>query len=430
MAGRLQSLADSLQAEWRSLAELTTFHIGGEARVVDAPDQNTLIRAIHTADEQHIPLLVLGGGSNVLVNDAEDFPGLVLRDARTDLEVLNEPIELQPQSATRMSYGAAVFNRVLVRASAGTSWDKLVEWSLANGLSGLEALSGIPGTVGAAPVQNVGAYGHDISETVVSVHAWDRQYHHEVTLTPTDLDFSYRMSALKKSLPPADAAQPNSWWGRTGRWVVLDVTFSLESSPLSAPIMYSQLAQYLGVQPGHRVPSGEVRDAVLALRASKGMVVDPTDHDTWSAGSFFTNPIVPADFSLPADAPVFPAEEGLVKTSAAWLIDHAGFSRGCGLDDASMLLSDMSTGELARDTNASHSVEAEQARGTCHPARVASPPLEPVATLSTKHVLALTNRGHASASDICALARAVRSGVNERFGVMLIPEPVGVGLVI
>ena len=212
---------------------------------------------------------------------------------------------------------------------------------------------------------------------------WDRQEGHEARLSAEDLGFGYRTSVIKRSLS-AD-------WGPTGRWVVLDAVFRLERSALSAPVLYGELARRIGARAGERAQARLVREAVLALRAGKGMVLDDADHDTWSAGSFFTNPILSADEAdaLPAGAPRFPAGDGRVKTSAAWLIDHAGFTKGFALPEAG------------------------------------DPPR---ASLSTKHVLALTNRGGAAASDIEALARAVRAGVRRAYGVDLVPEPVAVGI--
>lgn len=267
-------------------------------------------------------------------------------------------------------------------------WDEFVAWSLEEGLSGIEALSGIPGTVGAAPVQNVGAYGHEVSDALVAIRAWDRAEGGVTVIPAGDLGLAYRDSLLKRSLHEGDAQ--GRVWGPTGRWVVLDATFRLERSDLSAPVLYRELAARLGVERGERAGARRVRETVLELRASKGMVLDPADHDTWSAGSFFTNPIVSEEEAarLPEGAPRFPLEDGRVKTSAAWLIDHAGFSTGFALAGA-------------RPEGAS---------------------------LSTKHVLALTNRGGARASEVVELALAVRAGVEERFGVRLVPEPVAVGI--
>jgi UDP-N-acetylmuramate dehydrogenase len=235
--------------------------------------------------------------------------------------------------------------------------------------SGIEALAGIPGLVGATPIQNVGAYGAEVAQVIASVETIDRSTGRRARFAAADCGFGYRHSRFK--------AEP-------GRYLVLAVTFQLPPGSLSAPIRYAELARALGVELGERVPASAVREAVLGLRAGKGMVLDADDHDTWSAGSFFTNPILTAEDAerLPADAPRFPADDGMIKTGAAWLIDHAGFGKGYGT---------------------------------------------PPATLSTKHVLALTNRGGASAADLIALAREVRAGVRATYGIELVPEPVLVG---
>ncbi|RYZ26123.1 MAG: UDP-N-acetylmuramate dehydrogenase, partial [Propionibacteriaceae bacterium] len=224
-------------------------------------------------------------------------------------------------------------------------------------------------SVGATPIQNVGAYGAEVGQHVTTVRTLDRSTGKVRTLFAVECGFGYRTSVFKK--------QP-------GRYVVLDVTFQLRLGSLSAPVRYAELARALGVEVGARVPAAEVREAVLALRRAKGMVLDDADPDTWSAGSFFTNPLLPADAAaaLPEAAPRYPQPDGRVKTSAAWLIEHAGFGRGWG--DG--------------------------------PARV-----------SSKHSLALTNRGSARAADVLALARTVRAGVEQTYGVSLEPEPVLVG---
>lgn len=363
-----------------TLAELTTFRVGGPiGALVEAADEAGFIEAIRRADERGEPLLVLGGGSNVLACDA-GFPGVVVRDRRSAIAVRSEG------AAAGQAEGGLI--RVEVWASAGAVWDDFVVWALERGLSGLEALSGIPGTVGAAPVQNIGAYGHEVSDRLVSVRAWDRAEGAVVELPAADLALSYRDSLIKRSLREGGSA--GRVWGPTGRWVVLEARFALEASAMSAPVLYRELANRLGVEVGECAEARRVRSAVLDLRRSKGMVVDPADHDTWSAGSFFTNPILPAGAAegLPEGAPRFPLVDGRVKTSAAWLIDHAGFAKG-------------------------FSVPGARAGG---------------AALSSKHVLALTNRGDASAAEVVELALAVRAGVEERFGVRLVPEPVGVGI--
>lgn len=371
------------------LSDMTTFRVGGPvATLVEPCTEDAFIDAVRRADDEHSPdrLLILGGGSNILADDAP-FDGTVIRDARASLEtdVTWTPSEPSaPQSSP-----------VIVTAASGVAWDALVNESVKRGLSGLEALSGIPGTVGAAPVQNIGAYGGEVAHTLLHIGAWDRLEQRRVELPHDDLELGYRSSILKQSrlTPRMDGSQ----WGPTGRWVVLDVTLQLTRSHMSAPVAYSQLARALDVPIGQQVETNRVRSEVLRLRASKGMVIDEGNHDTWSAGSFFTNPILDAHEAerlLPPEAPRFDAGRGLVKTSAAWLIDRAGFGKGFALSD-----------------------ECEPCGG--HSSARAS--------LSTKHVLALTNRGGACAQDIRDLARAVRAGVKGSFGVTLVPEPVVLG---
>ena len=366
------------------LAELTTLRVGGPVgSYLEAGDEEEIIGAVRQADDSGTPLLVLGGGSNVLAHDA-GFAGLVLRDARQRV-VLTADTDC----------GGVEFT-----ATAGTTWDDLVREAIASHWGGFAPLSGIPGTVGAAPVQNIGAYGSEAAELLASVRAWDRAARRVVHLPLADLRLAYRDSALKRSLTDPGVGGGRTW-GPTGRWVVLSVSFHVRRATLSAPIAYNQLAAALGVELGARVDERAVREAVLNLRRSKGMVLDAADHDTWSAGSFFTNPVLTraAADALPADAPRYPVTDharigddggpapvvdGLVKTSAAWLIDHAGFAKGYALPGSA-------------------------------------------ASLSTRHVLALTNRGGARAADIAALRDAVVAGVRERYGVTLVPEPVAVG---
>ncbi|GAA4970596.1 UDP-N-acetylmuramate dehydrogenase [Kineococcus glutinatus] len=345
------------------LAPLTTLRVGGPARrLVEARTEAELVAAVRAADAAAEPLLLLAGGSNVLVADA-GFDGTVVRVATRGVQVLDQDL-----------CGGAI-----VTAAAGEPWDGLVALAVARGFVGLEALSGIPGTVGATPVQNVGAYGQEVAQTIATVRVYDRVDARVRTLAAADLAFGYRTSLLKRTRTALAGTHPES------RHVVLDVTFQLKPGTLSAPVTYPELARELGVDVGGRVPLTEVRAAVLRLRARKGMVLDADDPDTWSAGSFFTNPVLPAADAglLPADAPRYPAGEGMVKTSAAWLIDRAGFARGHGLPGP--------------------------------------------AALSTKHTLALTNRGGAGSGDLLALAREVAAGVEERFGVRLVNEPVLVG---
>jgi len=351
------------------LADHTTFRIGGPAaRWVEATTEGQIIDTVSAADAAGEPLLVLSGGSNLLVGD-DGFPGTVLKIATRGVALEGSFCEADADAGSPLG-DAAACGGYLVTAAAGESWDDLVAYAVANELVGIEALSGIPGLVGSTPVQNVGAYGQEVAQTIWSVRTYDRAARGLKTFANGDCGFAYRHSRFK--------AEP-------GRYVVLDVTFQLTQGSLSAPIRFGELAARLGLEGGGRAPLGLVRDTVLALRRAKGMVCDPADHDTWSAGSFFTNPILDAAAAerLPADAPRYPQPDGTVKSSAAWLIDHAGFGRGFGT---------------------------------------------PPATLSTKHTLALTNRGGASASDVVALARTVRDGVRERFGVTLVPEPVFVGV--
>jgi UDP-N-acetylmuramate dehydrogenase len=316
-----------------------------------------VIDAVSECDARGEPILVLGGGSNLLVAD-EGFPGTVVRiDTRG------------------LTLEAADCCAASVRVAAGEPWDEVVSAAVDHGWAGVEALSGIPGSTGATPVQNVGAYGQEVSETIASVRAWDRQQCRVRTLASTDCEFTYRHSRFKEER-----------FRDAPRFVILEVTFQLRLTDLSSPVRYPELARSLGVKVGDRAPLSRVRDAVLALRQTKGMVLDPADHDTWSAGSFFTNPLLDAATvaRLPAQAPRWPAGGERIKTSAAWLIEHAGFGPGYGLPGP--------------------------------------------AALSTRHTLALTNRGSARAKDILELARTIRDGVLRAFNVQLQPEPVFVGL--
>ncbi|WP_241236890.1 UDP-N-acetylmuramate dehydrogenase [Georgenia faecalis] len=367
-----------------TLADLTTLRVGGPAaRLVETTTADDLVTAVRDADDAGTPVLVLGGGSNLLVADA-GFDGLVVRDARRGIRA----------QADSSCAGAAV------DVPAGQPWDDVVAEAVEQGWMGVEALSGIPGSTGATPVQNVGAYGQEVAETLSSVTVYDRARRRVRMLAVGELGLGYRTSVLKRSVADPEAGDGRTW-GPTGRYVVLDVHLQLRLATLSAPVRYAELARTLGVATGARVPSAEVRAAVLDLRRGKGMVLDDADPDTWSAGSFFTNPVLAngeADALLPEDAPRFPVTDhtrigqiggaapavpGLVKTSAAWLITRAGFDKGFGLPGP--------------------------------------------AALSTKHPLAVTNRGGARAEDVLALAREVRDGVRARFGIELVPEPVLVG---
>ncbi|MCQ0024208.1 UDP-N-acetylmuramate dehydrogenase [Streptomyces somaliensis DSM 40738] len=341
------------------LAPLTTFRLGGPARrLITARTDEEVVAAVRDADRTGTPLLVIGGGSNLVIGD-KGFDGTALHIATGGFRLDGTRLEL----------------------AAGEVWSDAVARTVEAGLAGVECLAGIPGSAGATPIQNVGAYGQEVATTLTEVVAYDRRAEEVVALPGAECAFSYRHSRFK--------AEPD-------RFVVLRVRFELEDAGgLSAPVRYAETARVLGVEPGDRVPVADARKAVLALRAGKGMVLDPDDHDTWSAGSFFTNPILDdAQYAafldrvrdrLGPDAapPAYPAGDGRTKTSAAWLIDRAGFTKGYG------------TG----------------------PARI-----------STKHTLALTNRGDATTEDLLALAREVVAGVRDAFGVTLVNEPVTVGV--
>jgi UDP-N-acetylmuramate dehydrogenase len=332
--------------------------------VVETADE--LVDAVREVDDADEPLLVLGGGSNLVLPDA-GFDGTVVKVATRGVTV---------DSADSCG-GASVV------VAAGEPWDDLVARAVGEEWSGIEALSGIPGSTGATPIQNVGAYGQEVAQTVARVRVWDRTEQRVRTMTNLDCRFTYRHSVFKG----------------TDRYVVIDVMFQLVIASLSRPVAYADLASQLGVAVGDRVPLTEARQAVLAQRTRRGMVLDPDDHDTWSCGSFFTNTVLPEDeFALLVERvaarlgpdattpPRFPDAAGRVKTSAAWLIERAGFGKGFGTPGP--------------------------------------------ATLSTKHTLAVTNRGGARATDVLALAREVRDGVRDAFGVTLVNEPVVLGEVL
>ena len=338
------------------LRDHTTLRLGGPAREwVRATSEAELVEAVSEADASGTPVLLLGGGSNLVVAD-EGFDGRVVEVATTGVGV-----------------DADACSGASLTVAAGEGWDALVAHAAEQGWTGIEALSGIPGAVGATPIQNVGAYGQDVSQTVSRVRTWDRVERTARTFAAPDCGFSYRHSRFKSD---------------PGRYVVLDVTFQLGLGELGAPVAYAELARTLGVAAGDRAPLAEVREAVLGLRSSKGMVLDAADHDTWSAGSFFTNPFLTPDqaAALPTDAPRWEQPDATVKTSAAWLIEQAGFTRG-------------------------HLSAAAGER----------------VGLSTKHTLALTNRGGATTAELLTLAREVRDGVAAAFGIRLVNEPVTVG---
>jgi UDP-N-acetylmuramate dehydrogenase len=332
------------------LAPLTTLRIGPVARrLITCTSTGQVVEVLRASDD----VLVLAGGSNVvLADDLADLTVVLL--ANTEITVEGN----------------------IVRAEAGAAWDDVVVTSLAHGLGGLECLSGIPGSAGATPVQNVGAYGAEVADTIRRVRLLDRRTGEDRWVAPDALQFGYRTSILKHS----QAA------------IVLEVEFALDADGRSAPMRYGELAAALGAEPGSRTEPARVREAVLSLRARKGMVLDEADHDTWSVGSFFTNPVVSTrEFDMMSrraeftDGPVpnYPAPDG-VKLAAGWLVERAGFGKGYPGDGA--------------------------------PAR-----------LSTKHALALTNRGDATTADVISLARAVQDGVRTTFGIELTPEPILIG---
>jgi UDP-N-acetylmuramate dehydrogenase len=342
------------------LAELTTLRVGGPAsQLIEADTAETLVQLVRDADAGNEPVLLIGGGSNLVVSDA-GFSGLA--------------VLIRTHGLRRIE------NRLI--APAGQSWDELVSYAVNEQLAGIECLAGIPGLVGATPIQNVGAYGQEVSEVITRVQAYDRARGVLRDLRPTECGFGYRSSRFKLE---------------HGRWIITEVEFTLRPSATSAPVRYGELSRLLGLDPASGTPAtpsaplATVRDAVLGLRRSKGMVLDASDADTASAGSFFTNPVLDArqyaalteraGGQVPAFAqPPEPAE--CFKVPAAWLIDRAGFPKGYG---------------------------------------------DGPARLSTKHVLAITNRGGANTADVLALAREVRDGVRERLGIQLVNEPVLVG---
>ena len=342
----------TLDAAPALLAAHTTLRVGGPARrVLEPTSEAELVQAVRDLDGAGEPVLVLGGGSNVLVGDA-GFDGTVVKVATRGIDD-----------------DVAACSGAVLTVAAGEPWEDLVRHTLEHEYAGLETLAGIPGLVGGTPIQNVGAYGTEVGQLISTVRTLDRSTGAVRTFFAVECQFGYRSSRFK--------SEP-------GRYLVLSVTFQLRLGSLSAPVRYPELARTLGIAVGERAPARDVAAAVLALRRGKGMVLDDADPDTWSAGSFFTNPVLDPERAdaLPADAPRFPQPDGRVKTSAAWLIERAGYGKGFG--DG--------------------------------PARV-----------SSKHVLALTNRGSATASDLLHLARQIRAGVESTYGITLVPEPVLVG---
>ena len=400
------------------LSRFTTLGLGGPARrfVVAGTDEE-IIAAVRAADQRGEPLLVLGGGSNLVISD-DGFPGTVIQVATKGIHRTTDP-GAGPDAAGpgQAEPGAPV----TLTVAAGEDWDTVVASCVAADLAGLECLSGIPGLAGATPIQNVGAYGQEVADTITGVRAYDRATAEVVDLAAADCGFGYRTSAFKRSIT-APAV--------TGRFVVLEVTFQLTSDRLSRPVRYAELAGALGLDAarpdaarrdparldparqddrgqdeGARAPLGDVRSAVLRLRRGKGMVLDPADPDSRSAGSFFTNPVLDAaqfaalrrvvDERCGPGVPIpqFPAGPGQVKVPAAWLIGQAGFGKG---------------------------YPGARPAGGGRPG--------PAAHISTKHTLALVNPGNARTADVVGLAREIRDRVRDIFGVELASEPVLVGV--
>ena len=335
------------------LSKYTSFRVGGPAsKIIQVSTEAEIIAAIEEAGDS--PILIMGGGTNVLISD-KGFEGTVIRISNNSVQS-----EVDACSGATLTIGA------------GEDWDTFVQTTVDRGFAGLETLSGIPGTVGAAPIQNIGAYGHEVAEFITRVRTYDRQEKALKTFTNSECEFSYRNSYFK--------AHP-------GRYVVLEVQFQIRRGEFSDPITYIELSRKLGIEPGDKAPVAATRAAVLELRASKGMLLKSDDHDSWSAGSFFTNPIVSqqAADQLPDAAPKWPLTDGRVKVSAAWLIENSGIHKG------------------------------DEVGG---------------ARISTKHVLALSNSGSATASDIAELAKRARNQVKEVFGITLDAEVILVGVVI
>ena len=325
------------------LAELTTMRLGGPAGEFQvAGTSEELVALVRAADAVGKPVLVLGGGSNLVVGD-QGFDGLVVQVVTTGLKVDGEQVTVD----------------------AGVEWDTVVTTTLDAGLAGLEPLSGIPGSTGGTPVQNVGAYGTVTSELLTHLTVYDRATDAVERWTPDRCGFGpHRHSVFK----------------HTDRYVVLDVTFRLARSARSRPVRYAALADRLGVALGETAPAAEVRAAVLGLRGERGMLLDADDHDTWSVGSFFINPVLASVPEKARECPQHPDPAG-TKLSAAWLIQHAGFPRGYGQD---------------------------WGRGTV--------------ALSAKHTLALTNRGDATTAEVMKFAAHIQEGVEQQFDIRLGPE--------
>ncbi len=334
-----------------NLSSHTSLRVGGPAtKFVNVATEAEIIDAITAAGDE--PILILGSGTNLLVSD-QGFNGTVIKISNNQVKA-----EVDACSGATLTIGA------------GENWDDFVALTIERGFAGLETLSGIPGTVGAAPIQNIGAYGHDVSEFITRVRTFDRQTKALKTFTNLECEFSYRSSIFKKN---------------PGRYVVLEVQFQLRSGELTTPITYGELAKELGIEVGEKADVIKTRDTVLRIRARKGMLLNNQDHDCWSAGSFFTNPIISKELAdkLPVEAPRFVQENGSIKTSAAWLIENSGIIKGESINGA---------------------------------------------RVSTKHVLALTNSGTATATDIAQLAAKVRDAVELKYGIKLEPEVNLVGI--
>ena len=331
-----------------NLSNHTTLRVGGPANnFVRVSTEEEIITAIESAGDQ--PILILGSGSNVLISDT-GFPGTVIQIANNKVTA-----EVDACSGATLNIGA------------GENWDDFVKTTIDRGWAGLETLSGIPGTVGAAPIQNIGAYGHEVSEFVMRARTYDRQAKAIKTFTNQECEFSYRDSVFKK---------------HPGRYVVIEVQFNLRRGEMTSPITYAELAAELGIAVGEKADVIKTREAVLKIRGRKGMLLNDSDKDTFSAGSFFTNPIVSENL-IPEGAPKYPQADGTFKTSAAWLIEQSGICKGQSFNGAA---------------------------------------------ISGKHVLAITNADNAKASDIAALAMQVKDAVKLKFGIELVPEVNLVGL--
>lgn len=333
------------------LSKYTTLKVGGPAaNFIAVSTEAEIIQALENAGAQ--PVLILGSGSNVLISDT-GFPGTVIQISKNHSKALSAEVD---------ACSGATLN-----ISAGEDWDDFVKTTVERGWAGLETLSGIPGTVGAAPIQNIGAYGHEVSEFIMRVRTYDRVAKAIKTFTNMECEFEYRNSIFKKN---------------PGRYVILEVQFNLRHGELTEPITYAELATELGVEIGQKADVIKTREAVLKIRARKGMLLDDRDSDTYSAGSFFTNPIV-SESLIPVGAPKYPQSDGTFKTSAAWLIENSGIKKGQRLNGAGV---------------------------------------------SSKHVLAITNADNAKAEDIAALAAQIKDAVKMKFGIELVPEVNLVGL--